>query len=317
MTENTRINSNQLHIALAFDENYIVQVYVLLTSIFYNNRKNDVVLHVIASGVNNSEKEEIEKFVQDNNSAIFFYEIDEEYFGNHFYTNDVYSVATYYRLFFPSLLNPEIDKLLYLDSDTIVIGDLKELYNINIGKFPIGVASDPCLDVRHELGIHTCEDYFNAGVMLIDNKNWREQNVSENAIKYLRDYPEKIKLVDQDALNATLIGKWFKIDRKYNYTWLFEYLQVPTKELLKDKIIVHYITPKKPWHSLTRNKFRYLYHHYLKLSPKSHEKKYTDFEWSLKNIWIFTRIRIKEFYFDRKLDKVFPIKKWTKYSQAY
>ena len=182
----------------------------------------------------------------------------------------------------------------------------------------MAAAADPILLVRTELGIHNTDDYFNAGAMLMHMENWRSQNVSENAIKFLADNPEKTKLLlEQDALNATLIGKWFRLNSKYNFTWLFEYLSIPTKELLKDKVIVHYITPNKPWHSLTRNKFRYLYHYYLKLSPKSHEKKYTDFKWSLKSIWVFTRIRIKEFYFDKKLNKILPIKKWSEYSQVY
>lgn len=309
--------SDKLHIALAFDESYITQVYALINSIFYNNRDNFLVFHVIATGINDAEKKGLQKFIIANNSEIYFYNIDEEHLGNHLYTSDAYSIATYYRLFFPSLLPSYINKVLYLDSDIIVIGDLKELYNIDTGNLPIAVASDPCLDVRHELNIHSSEEYFNAGVMLINIKTWIDQEVTENAVKYLIDNPEKIKLVDQDALNATLIGKWYKIDRRFNFTWLHEYLQTPTKILLKDVVIIHYITPKKPWHFLTRNKFRYLYHYYLKKSPKAYEKKYVDFKWSLKNAYVFLRIRFKEFYFDNKINKIIPVKKWMRYSQEY
>ena len=310
--------NDRIHIALALDKTYTVHVYALLTSIFYNNKNNKFSFHIIATGLNNLEKEELTKFIIENNSEIVFYDVNDEELRRKFYIHSHYSIATYYRLFFPSMVHPGIEKLLYIDCDTIVIDNLKELYDINIGNAPLAAVSDPILLVRHELGIHTLEDYFNAGVMVMHLDNWRNQMVTENAIKFLMTYPEKTTLLlEQDALNATLIGKWFRIDRKYNFTFLAEYLQVPTKELLQDKVIIHYITPNKPWHSLTRNKFRFLYQYYLKRSPKSKEKKYIDFKWTLKNLWTFSRIRMKEFYFDKKINKILPIKRFMKVSHEY
>jgi lipopolysaccharide biosynthesis glycosyltransferase len=319
MSSSRSQNQNKkIHIALALDRNYVVHVYALLTSIFYNNQKSFFDFHVIATGVTEVEKEELKQFIIKSNSEITFYEVNEEELRKQFYLHSHYSVATYYRLFFPALIPSEITKLLYIDCDTIVIGSLEELYNIDMGNAPLAAATDPILIERPELGIPNPEGYFNAGVMLLNIKNWIDQKVTENALEFLRLYPEKTTfLLEQDALNATLIGKWFKIDNKYNFTWHYKYLQVPTKGLLKDKVIIHYITEHKPWFTLTRNKFRYLYHDYLKMSPKAHEKKYIDFNWSFKHIWGFTRIRIKEFYFDNKIDKVFPIKKWKTPNHEY
>lgn len=309
---------NKIHIALALDKNYVIHVYALLASIFCNNRKNQITFHVIATGAKDVEKEELRRFVNESSSEIIYYEINEEEARKKFYIHSHYSIATYYRLFFASLIDPQIERLLYIDCDTIVIKDLKELYNVEMGNAPLAAASDPILLVRHELGIHRLEDYFNAGVMVMHAPNWRNQRVTENAIQFLADNPEKTTLLlEQDALNATLIGKWHRIDRKYNFTWLAEYLQVPTKELLKEVVIVHYITERKPWYFLTRNKFRYLYHYYLKKSPKANEKKYVDFRWSRKDLWAFMRIRLKEFYFDNKINKIFPIKRLMEVSDVY
>lgn len=311
-------SNNKIHIALALDKNYAVHVYALLASIFDNNKKNEIVFHVIATGVSKLEKEKLKEYILGEESDIIFYEINEEELRKKFYIHSHYSIATYYRLFFASLIAPEIERLLYIDCDTIVIGDLNELYNVEMGNAPLAAVPDPILIVRHELGIHSLQDYFNAGVMVMHAPNWREQHVSENAINFLQTNPEKTTmLLEQDALNATLIGKWLRIDRKYNFTWLAEYLQVPTQELLKDVVIVHYITDKKPWYFLTRNKFRYLYHYYLKKSPKANEKKYVDFKWGLKNTWVFIRIRIKELYFDKKIDKILPVRKWMEISDVY
>ncbi|HEX8333288.1 MAG TPA: glycosyltransferase family 8 protein [Segetibacter sp.] len=317
MDKNFQFNQNQnqsIHIGLGFDNNYIVQVYTLLTSIFHNNRINNIIFHVIATGVNDTEKLSLINFVRDNNSDINFYEINEDIVRANVVIpdNSHFTIATYYRLYFPTLLSPNISKLLYLDTDIVVIGNLNELYNIHTGDFPIGAVPDSYPHPRLDLGIKgKC---FNGGVLLIDTKNWREQKVSENAFEYLRKFPENILWADQDALNATLIGRWKSIDIKYNFTLSDVKLQVPAKELIKDVVIVHYTSYRKPWLFLSRNKLRYLYHYYLKMSPKSKEKRYTDFKWDIKSLWNFMRIRIKEYYFNNKIEKILPIKKWMELS---
>ncbi len=320
MFSNINLHSdNKLHIALGFDENYLVPIYALFTSIFLNNRTNSIIFHVIVTGINETEKEKIKEYLRENNAEIYFYTIDEEEVRERVYIpeNTHFTIATYYRLFFPSLIPADTTKLLYIDSDAIVIGNLRELFNTNIGSAPIGAATDSGPSPGQHLGISEKEKYFNAGVLLIDVKNWKEQKVTENALQFLADYPEKIKYVDQDALNATLIGKWFELDNKYNFTWFDVSLQIPKKELITDKVIIHYTTPNKPWHCLSRNKLRSLYHHYLKLSPKKSEKKYTDFKFGFKNIYVFARIRIKEFYFDYKINNIITIKKWMERSEVY
>jgi lipopolysaccharide biosynthesis glycosyltransferase len=308
-----------IHIASAFDRHYITPFYVLLTSVFANNRKNSITIHSIATGVSKTEKEEIKNFVLKNNAEIFFYDIDEEYVRKNVVVpiNNYFTIATYYRLFLPSLLPVDVKKLLYIDTDAIVLDDLKELYTTDIDGLPFGAVSDPYPVIRTDLGLYEEGKYFNAGVLLIDIENWKQQQVMEKAMRFIADHPEKIRFVDQDALNATQKDKWYRLDGKYNMTWLEVSLQVPKKELVKDKVIIHYTTAHKPWNSLGRNKLRYLYHQYLKMSPRSNERKYTDFNWDISLLMTFVKMRIKEFYFDAKLNKVLFIKSWHQPTDIY
>lgn len=312
MDNNLKSESTDVHIGLGFDNNYIVHIYAMLTSVFCNNRNNKIIFHAIATGINDIEKFELMAYIKANNSEIIFYDISKDLVkANIEIPGDSYfTIATFYRLFFPSLIDTRIKKLLYMDPDTIVLGDLKELYNIDIGNSPIAAAPDSVPEIRQELGIKEEGRYFNAGVLLIDLPNWRDQEVSENVIKYVKNNPQKVKYLDQDGLNATLADKYFKLDNKYNFTSSDVKLQVPAKELIKNKVVIHFTSSRKPWNFLTRNKLRYLYHSYLKKSPKSEEKKYIDINWNIKSIWIFLRIRIKEFYFEHKFDKIFPVKVW-------
>ncbi len=309
----------ELHIALGFDKHYIVFIYPMLASIFHNNRNEKIVFHVIPNDMADNDKFTLVNYIRENNCDIVFHELNAEMLsrklvypsGTHF------NIATYYRLFFPSFVYPNSKRLLYLDADIIVLGNLRELYKKDIGQNAVAAVSDPFIGKCERLGIFKDGDYFNAGVMVIDLDNWQNQQISEKALKFIEDFPEKIKFCDQDALNAVLKNSWFRLSNKYNLTQLDVRLQEPASQLVKNVLIVHFTSSNKPWNALTRNKLRYLYQFYLKLSPMRKEKKYVDFIWNFKTIWTFARIRIKEFYFDYKINKLLPIKKWEKSSLNY
>jgi lipopolysaccharide biosynthesis glycosyltransferase len=309
MTNNSYKEQN---IALAFDENYLTPIYALLTSIFSSNKKNQIAFHLIVTGINTQHLEDLKQFIVKNNACVFFYQVDIDELEKKIFLpdNSHYTAAAYYRLLFPQLIPESVSKLLYIDSDTVVINDLKELFDIEVGRYPLAAVVDPHPVIRTDLGIHEANKYFNSGVLLIDTANWKEQEITKKAFDFINHNHEKIVFVDQDVLNAILIDNWLPIDMKYNVMLLDVVLQTPKRELIKDKVIIHYTSPWKPWHCLTKNKLRSVYHHYLRLSPRRNEKKYTDFKWDAKTISTFLRIRMKELYFDKKIDKVFPIKKW-------
>ena len=180
-----------------------------------------------------------------------------------------------------------------------MLGDLSDLYNTPVS-LPIGACVDKKISERPELGIYEKEKYFNAGVLLINVDEWKRQHISEKTIQFLNDFPEKIKWVDQDALNAVLKDNWQKIPAKYNVTFydIPEYL--PKKEFenfLKDKVIIHYTTQNKPWLLTCVNRFRFLYYYYLDKSPQSGQESSTNIS---KNAYFFKRFKrfIKEWLID-------------------
>jgi lipopolysaccharide biosynthesis glycosyltransferase len=291
-------NNRTIHIALAFDKNYITPFYVLLTSIFINNRDCDFCFYVIASGLKEVELKRISEFIKKNNSAIKFYEVDETQIRNLVMPEKShFSPSTYYRLFFPSLVPEEIAKLLYIDTDIVVINGLSELYNTEVLS-PIAATLDPKEEIRPELGITEKGTYFNAGVLLINLKEWKKANVLEKTINYLNDNPEKIKWVDQDALNAVLIDNWERLPNKYNVTFYDIPEHIQKKQIsgfLKDKIIIHFSTQNKPWLLTCTNRLRFLYDYYLKLSP--YPNKLTN-PYNAKPYWKLVRRSLKELLID-------------------
>ena len=291
-----------IHVALAFDQNFLTPFYVLLTSIFQNNANNKIIYHAIASGVNQPERSKITLFVQQHKGEIYFYDIDEKQaqkFSLPEYSH--VSAATYYRLFLIGLVPPEIEKLLYIDTDIVVIGNLAELYAIDIQSVPVAAVVDAKITNRPELGILDTNTYFNAGVLLINLPLWNSQKISEKAIRYLNEHSQKIVFHDQDALNAVLMNNWIPISNRFNLTFHDTPEYLPKKKFqkfLKDKVIVHYTTQNKPWTVACTNRLRYLYLEYLQRSPHAHKQKYTDLKAGNK-VWTrLIRVRFKEFLID-------------------
>ncbi|MGI4885948.1 MAG: glycosyltransferase family 8 protein [Janthinobacterium lividum] len=289
-----------IHLAAAFDQNYVTPFYVLVTSIFHNNPANRFHIHSIATGVSEQEREEIRQYVQRHDSAISFYELTPGSLKGLIEPKQSYlSLAAYYRLFFPALVPADVEKLLYLDTDIVVVGNLAELYNTDLSGYPAGaIAEVSATKNRPDLGIYEIGTYFNSGVLLMNIPEWRKQRISERAIQFIHEFPEKIVWIDQDALNVAMMDNYVKLAAKFNVIPSDIPKGLPKSkylEFLKDKTIIHYtLKEHKPWNVRGKNKFRHLYHDYRKQSPRAHEKKYKDFQLTPGTVKTVIKVRVLE-----------------------
>ena len=132
-----------------------------------------------------------------------------------------WSPVIFYRLIACSIF-PNIDKLLYLDSDTLVCGDLSELFNTNISNYALGAVRDmaPTEDADNPNGKYVREfaenhlqndAYFNSGILLINLKNMATNQ------QLLLDVKVPLKYPDQDILNVGLYKQIKPLALKYNF----------------------------------------------------------------------------------------------------
>ena len=157
-----------------------------------------------------------------------------------------FSVVTYYRLFIASLF-PQYDKILYLDCDLVVLGDISELYNTDLGNNILGAAPEQFVQSTGEfrlyaekaLGIDP-DDYVNAGVLLIDLEQFRKNDIEKKFIKLITEYDFDLLDPDQAYLNYLCHDKIFTLPNGWNKE------PMPLKCEGK-KNIVHYALYKKPW----------------------------------------------------------------------
>lgn len=299
-----------MDIAIAFDQNYLRPFYALIASIFDQHKSIKISIHAIVSGVNDDELDKINKYCLSNNAQFQTYKIDFE-LTSKFVLSNKWTQAVYYRLFFPKLVPNTVEKLLYLDTDIVVIGQLDELFKLNLEHYPVAAVYDNYVKKQELIGIHEEGLYFNSGVLLMNVKEWNKQEITEHAIQYLNQYPERIKFVDQCALNAVLKGKWLAMETKYNtmYSYLpfWEEGFSVFKKSISNVSIIHF-TLHRPWNMLCKNRARIFYEQYLKMSPSFNKKVWTDF--SVNKIFLFFKQRFFEFYFDNLyIQKIFKLLK--------
>jgi len=284
-----------IHLAIAFDNNYLNPFYALAASLISAHPGHQLHIHAIATGLEHEEYERISRYLSASGHVITFYKIDESV-ARSFVLLDKWTSAVYYRLFFPFLVPSAITRLLYLDSDMIVLKNLSEIYAIDLEGRPVAAVYDNYVKIQPLLNITEEGEYFNSGMLLIDVAQWREVRVSERAMEFLRDHPERIRFVDQCALNAVLYHNWKKVDARYNllYSYIPEGMSRKQMEkFLENKVIVHF-TLQRPWQMLCKNPLRGLYFSFLRKAGRT--KSYSDFSVSKLPAWL--RIRAVEFYFN-------------------
>ena len=161
---------------------------------------------------------------------------------------DYYSKTTYYRMFIANMF-PEYDKVIYIDSDTIVNADVANLYAIDLGDKYVGACHEQAMVqtevygnyVEQVMGIDR-NNYFNAGLLLINCNAFRKFKVLHQFIKLLGEY-NFVVTQDEDYLNVICHNKVFWLDSGWNVE---VYGDISVEE--KDIKIIHYIMVAKPWH---------------------------------------------------------------------
>ena len=159
---------------------------------------------------------------------------------------DFYSSAVYlYRSFIARLFS-QYDKAIYIDADTILLADIGELYDIDLGDNVIAARVDPKVTgspefsayVENALGVPASE-YVNSGVLLMDLRKLRKLHYITRMTDLMKEYDANLVAPDQDYLNVILRGKIKHLDKCWN-------LQ-PEGEDAKGAKLLHYNLSKKPW----------------------------------------------------------------------
>lgn len=240
-----------INIAYTVDDKYVDYMGVSIYSLKKNRSKDYFYNVYVLYNKGNISKENKQRIysLEETDFKIQFVDVEKnlKQLEGKLKTRDYYSLTTYYRLFIP-LIFPDIDKMLYLDSDTLILGDVSELYNTELGdNYLAGTTDEAVLAiplfqqyVEEVIGVNNYHDYFNAGVIVMNIKKFRDDKIFERFVD-LNDKYYFIVAQDQDLLNVLCCNKVKYFDPGWNKN--------PTECKTPLKLnLIHYHLTMKPWH---------------------------------------------------------------------
>lgn len=242
--------NNVVPIFYACDDAFVKFTIVSLASVIANASKDKLYkVYVLHAGISEQMKRQTIE-LENENFIIEFIDVKEQLdlLGKNLPLRDYYSKTTYFRMFIADMF-PEYDKVIYIDSDTIVLGDLAELFNTDLKGNLVGACHEQAMVqtevygnyVEKVMGINR-NNYFNAGMILINCALFRKERVMEQFIELLGVY-NFVVTQDEDYLNVICHNRVLWLSAGWNVE---VYGELPVKE--EDIKIIHYIMVAKPWH---------------------------------------------------------------------
>ncbi len=258
----------ELNICYVTNLKFAIHTAVCITSLCENNSSHNIKFHILHADLSDTV---ISNFLdlknRYENVKLFFYKVDATLFDKFSLTISYITKETYFRYLIADLLS-DVDKVLYLDGDTIVNGNISELFDIDLSGYYCAGSRDIFIEeIGHKQHLGLKGTYINAGVILFNLNEIRASDAVEKLFEISNNREHRFQ--DQDAINIVFNGKIKEIDCVYNFTRQHQKL-FPQK--VKSVKICHYVGPQKPWKRFTLNRLKRLYFKYKKITPQIYKK---------------------------------------------
>jgi lipopolysaccharide biosynthesis glycosyltransferase len=279
-------------VVLASDDNYAMPLAVTAGSILKNlSRDKYLKLFILDGGVSKKNKSKILSSLDLKRCSVTWFDTSGQF--KEINIPESFTESIFHRLLIPKLLPEDINKVIYLDSDLLVLSDLSSLWNHNIDDHHVLAVRDfYCQKVSDTLGgllavykykelkIPDQHKYFNSGVLVINLEKWRKDNTADQVINYIISSKRKLIAPDQEGLNAILWDKWGELEPKWNYQVKFNLESkdyIPLDELFEEGFyqeakanpcVKHFVTEQKPW-KYYKHPEKHLFYEYLDLTAWS------------------------------------------------
>lgn len=251
--------SEEIHVALAFDEAYAVHGATAITSLVANAHAGErLCVHIVDTGLAHRTRQRLSALAEGTPHRAVLHVVRKEFFSG--FPTDHHAASTYARLALPDLL-PALDRVLYIDADVVVLDSVSQLWHTDLEGRPAAAAKDAmaifggtAVDYWRSIGLHANSTYFNAGVLLMNLELWRSQQTVKEVRSWIAEHNAVMKHSDQSALNAVLAERVKMVHLRWN-------LQTPLvppvrfgwgstlemAEAVKNPAIIHFTTGEKPW----------------------------------------------------------------------
>lgn len=276
-----------MNIAYCITESYLSIFGVSLFSLLENSSALETLnIHILSPDLSDQSIHMLRKFSRRYHRDLYFYNISgyEQCVPQVQNTSGFHPIV-FARLLFANYLPESIDSILYLDCDTIVNGDLSPLEHISLTGYAFAAAPELHMPDKQKknLGLSPKDEYYNAGVLLLNLSYWRTHNLQKKCFDYYTKSHNILLYNDQDILNHCCVGAIYPLSHTYNFFPVIKYFPKyfmkhyqpayfrygvqEYKQILARPTIIHYAGDERPWYKGNFSPYRQVYKHYQKHSP--------------------------------------------------
>ncbi len=216
---------DEYQIVYASDDGYAEVLGVSLTSLFENNQDaTNIQVTILDSGISSTNHERIEEICRKYDRPLprWVKAVDIEKRLSISVNIDRGSLSQYARIFISDVYDNDIDRVLYLDCDTLIVSSIANLWNLSMQGNIVAALKDAFSEMyRQNINLQKRDIMFNSGVMLIDLNQWRKQQVEKSVLEFILSKNGKVQQGDQGALNAVLSKKTKVLNPQYNLVSIF------------------------------------------------------------------------------------------------
>ena len=276
-----------MNVVYASNDNYARHLATSMISLFDRNQDMErIVVYILSVAISEESQakllqiadrygRELQVIELSDIKSRFTYEIDTRGFD----------ISAMGRLFMGTLLPEKVERVLYLDCDTVVAQPLKKLWELDLKGRLLAAVMEPTIyeAVKMEIGLEEADPYYNSGVLLIDLKLWRESQTERRLLDFYGAKNGSLFACDQDTINGALKGEILPMSPRYNYFTNYRYFsyenlvchapwyrKVPKEAFAAAKkrpAVIHYMGDERPWIAGNLNHYRKAYEHYLAETP--------------------------------------------------
>ena len=240
-------------VVLAANYAYVEQVMTTIKSICYHNRS--IRFYLINSDFPNEWFKQLNKRLERYDSEIINCRVTYEQISR--YKTDI-SYTVFLRYFVSDFVQE--DKALYLDCDLVVTKNLDNLFETDLQDYPLAAVRD------YGGRVYYGREMFNAGVLLINNRLWKQENMSQRLIDLTNEWHDKVDQADQSILNMLFENRWIELEFDNNHVVIhkqFTDYELPAGQDYPG--IIHYLSHRKPWFDLAAQSYRDVWWYYHSL----------------------------------------------------
>jgi lipopolysaccharide biosynthesis glycosyltransferase len=262
---------------------------ISLVSLLENNKDTDEIhVFMLDNGISDENKKKLTDVVEKYNRDIAFYSLPKNLLGKEINVQK-WNISTFGRLFEASILPQWVDKIIHVDCDTVVVGSLKELWDLDMSRAIVAGAVD-CLsdEYKRNIGLEPTDSYLNAGCIVLNLERIRKTGIEKKFQTYIDKNCHMLTYVDQEVLNACVPeDEKIVVPLKYNSYGILHYLTYHQlkqlrhlnhmftieeyEEAIQNPIVIHYtscfLEGTRPWIVGDNHPKRSEFIKYKKISP--------------------------------------------------